>query len=226
MSNKKSKYYMVTGNHAAVPNVPCVRVHPRRISCNLTRPILLELVPPPSPFGVLVLRSRVLPLRVPVFSKDCGDTPRAFAHHLPPSSSSSQALSTTTLIWASALLPTTPPNLVLLAAREGYTTTTPTSQPNSRPHGTIQTGCPAPTTSGESPFNNLQHTLTWFLVFPPIPAHHLPSLPSRNCVASQVCLPFPTSLAVLTATHCMEIPPPTPLSEGPSKLLGWLIPGR
>src|SRR5258708_23677455 len=42
------------------------------------------------------------------------------------------------------------------------------------------------------------------------PTIYQPLFPSRNCVASQVCLPFPTSLAVLTATHCMDTLPRLP----------------
>ena len=155
----------------------------------------------------------MLPLRVPVFSKDCGDTPRAFAHHLPHRRHRHKLCRQPPSFGPRPSYPPPLPTSFYSQQERGTPRPPPTSQPNSRPHGTIQTGCPAPTTSGESPFNNLQHTLTWFLVFPPIPAHHLPSLPSRNCVASQVCLPFPTSLAVLTATHCMEIPPPTPSSR-------------
>ncbi|KAF8493454.1 hypothetical protein F5888DRAFT_827001 [Russula emetica] len=113
---------------------------------------------------VLVFWPRTFPLRFPVLSKDCGDAPG----HLPTTthmSSSPQASLTTNPIWASALktpqwapalLPTTPSNLASLTAREGHTTTTPTSQRNSRPCGLIQTGpwpkhshtgCSAPTTT-------------------------------------------------------------------------------
>ena len=44
----------------------------------------VELVPPPpiSLRGALVFRLRVFPLRVVVPFGDCGDTPRASAHHL------------------------------------------------------------------------------------------------------------------------------------------------
>ena len=118
---------------------------------------LLELVPPPSPiFGVLVLWSSVLPLRVLVYSKDCGDTPRAPAYHLPI------VVIVTSFIDNHPHLglgPLTHPQPASLTAGLG----------------TIQTGCPAPTTSGESPFNNLQHIMMWFPLFPPIPVHHLPT---------------------------------------------------
>ena len=54
---------------------------------------LLELVPPPSPFiWVLVLWSRALPLRDPVFSKGCRDAHGASAHYHTLSSSPQASL--------------------------------------------------------------------------------------------------------------------------------------
>src|SRR5216684_4658742 len=69
-----------------------------------------------------------------------GHTPRASALPPTPSSSSSRASLTTTLIWASALLPTTPTSSCSQQER-GTLQPPPTGQHNSKPHGTIPTGC-------------------------------------------------------------------------------------
>src|SRR6267154_2880067 len=68
--------------------------------------------------------------------------------------------------------------------------------------------------SGESPFNNLQHTLTWFPLFPPIPTHqphlklltikyvYLTALPPQNC-PFHATDPFHTAFP-LTPSLCLE----------------------
>src|SRR6267154_604996 len=97
----------------------------------------LEMPVKPSPsrtttipfFRVLVLWSRALPLKDPVFSKDCGDAHGVFAHYHTPwrrrhklrRQPPNLGLALETPLWASALIPTTPPNLPPLPASEGHT---------------------------------------------------------------------------------------------------------
>src|SRR5258707_12345444 len=139
-----------------------------------------------------------------------GHTPRASALPPTPSSSSSQASLTNPLIWASALLPPTPTPYCSQQER-GTLQPPPTGQHNSKPHGTIPTGCQHLPRGVKAPLTIFNMPRRGFPFFHRSqPTIYQPLFPSRNCVASQVCLPFPTSLAVLTATHCMDTLPRLP----------------
>jgi hypothetical protein len=130
---------------------------------------LLELVPLPSRFSGLWYFGRERSPRGFQSSQDCGDAPRASAHHHPPVVVIASSTTTpkcrlrlkrrwstnrpkrrrqppsptgqhTRGLWGSntnrAKYPPRPPSM--------------TTSSSSSPHGTIQTGCPAPTTSGKA----------------------------------------------------------------------------
>jgi hypothetical protein len=81
----------------------------------------------------------------------------------------------------------------------------PTGQHNSKPHGTIPTRCQHLPRGAKAPLTTFNMPRRGFPFFHRSqPTIYQPLFHSRNCVVFQVCLPFPTSLAVLTATHCMD----------------------